>query len=119
MHPAEQDIDIDVMMMHIDKDGDGVITPAEAYGRQAAHGLQVGTPLSNPQPHPHPSLTLALTPTPTPTLPLTLTRTLTLTLTRTLTLTLTLTRWARNSPAATRGSCWPPRSSAARAPRYP
>mmetsp|Transcript_7159 Transcript_7159/g.16793 ORF Transcript_7159/g.16793 Transcript_7159/m.16793 type:complete len:281 (-) Transcript_7159:14-856(-) len=36
-----QDIDIDVMMMHIDKDGDGVITPAEAYGRQAgAQGLQ-------------------------------------------------------------------------------
>ena len=27
-----QDIDIDVMMMHIDKDGDGVITPSEAYG---------------------------------------------------------------------------------------
>lgn len=41
-----QDIDIDVMMMHIDKDGDGVITPAEAYGRQAAQGLQAGTQLS-------------------------------------------------------------------------
>lgn len=41
-----QDIDIDVMMMHIDQDGDGVITPAEAYGREAgAQGLQAGTQL--------------------------------------------------------------------------
>ena len=45
-----QDIDIDVMMMHIDKDGDGVITPAEAYGRQQAgaqglQGMQAGTQL--------------------------------------------------------------------------
>ena len=39
-----QDIDIDVMMMHIDKDGDGVITPTEAYGLQHS-GLQAGTQL--------------------------------------------------------------------------
>ena len=41
-----QDIDIDVMMMHIDKDGDGVITPSEAYGvyppSSLKHELQRG-----------------------------------------------------------------------------
>ena len=48
------------MMMHIDKDGDGVITPAEAYGRQVS-------PNPNPRLHPRHPLTLA------PTLALTLT----------------------------------------------
>jgi len=45
-----QDIDIDMMIMHIDKDQDGVITPAEAYGRQQAgaqgmQGMQTHTQL--------------------------------------------------------------------------
>lgn len=33
-----QNIDIDVVMMHMDEDGDGVITQSEAYGNHGNHG---------------------------------------------------------------------------------